>query len=190
MGQSSLSHNYENRVTLLDGRDTLIRPICSADYDALRLFFRRLGPETIFLRFNYVKPFLSEAELRSYCECDTDSVFALVAQMKHNGQAQIVGVGRYDRLADQRLAEVAFVVEDGEQGNGIGTHLLSHLAVVAKNKGLEKFVAETVNYNEIMLSIFRKFDPGLRKDIDGESCKVTFSITPSLRSRNREPSLS
>jgi hypothetical protein len=94
-----------------------------------------------------------------------------------SGATDIVGVGRYDRLQDQRAAEVAFVVEDGEQGNGIGTHLLTQLAVVGGTRGLDIFVAETVNYNEIMLSIFRKFDPNLKRAVDGDSCRVTFTVT-------------
>jgi len=181
MGHSSFLSNYRNPVALLDGRRALIRPIVSADRDALRLFFRRLGPETMFLRFQYSKPSVSEQELQSYCECDYERAFTLIAEMEQLTQPRIVGVGRYDCLPNSRSAEVAFVVEDDEQGNGIGTHLLAQLAEVGRDQGLQEFVAETLTYNEIMLSIFRKYDPGLKKDIDGDGCRVTFSIAPARR---------
>jgi len=193
MGQDVRFPDYQIGVTLLDGHSALIRQVRSADYDELRSFFGRLGPETMFLRFHYAKPLVSEQEIRSYCECDRESTYTLVAQMEREGRAEIVGVGRYDRLPDMHNAEVAFVVEDKEQGNGIGTHLLAHLAIVAKEKGLAKFVAETVTYNEIMLSIFRKYDKGLIREVDGDSCRVTFSIAPSYgptaRSQLHEPSV-
>jgi GNAT superfamily N-acetyltransferase len=179
MGQPFRSPDYQTWVTLLDGHAALVRQIRSSDYDELRSFFGRLGPETMFLRFHYAKPVVPERELRSYCECDSESTYTLIAQMERRGRAEIVGVGRYDRLPDGHDAEVAFVVEDKEQGNGIGTHLLAHLAIVAKEKGLVTFIAETVTYNEIMLSIFRKYDQGLRREVDGDSCRVTFSIAPS-----------
>ena len=193
MGQVVHSPDYQVSVTLLDGHIALIRQIRSADYNELRSFFGRLGPETMFLRFHYAKPVVSEQELLSYCECDCESTYTLIAQMERGGRVEIVGVGRYDRLPDTHNAEVAFVVEDKEQGNGIGTHLLAHLAVVAKEKGFAKFVAETVTYNEIMLSIFRKYDEFLRREVDGDSCRVTFSITPTrgpaTRPQVHEPSV-
>ncbi len=179
MGQSACGSDYRSQVTLLDGQCAIIRPITSADHDELRLFFSRLGPETMFLRFHYAKPGVSDQELRTYCECDGNSTFTLVAQMEREGRSRIVGVGRYDCLPASHLAEVAFVVEDTEQGNGIGTHLLAQLAIVGKDKGLLQFVAETVTYNEIMLSIFRKYDQGLKREVDGDSCRVTFCISPS-----------
>ncbi len=179
MGRPVRSRDYQIWVTLLDGHRAFIRQIRASDHDELRSFFGRLGPETMFLRFHYAKPVVPEQELRSYCECDCESTYALIAEVEREGRTEIVGVGRYDCLPDGRNAEVAFVVEDKEQGNGIGTHLLSHLALVAKGKGLATFVAETVTYNEIMLSIFRKYDQGLRREVDGDSCRVTFSIAPS-----------
>ena len=185
MGQSTCIAEYRSQVKLLDGHAALIRPIASSDRDELRSFFSRLGPETMFLRFHYAKPLVSEQELQTYCDCDGDNTFTLVAQMDRSGRPRIVGVGRYDRLPSTHLAEVAFVVEDREQGNGIGTHLLAQLALVAKDKGLLQFVAETVTYNEIMLSIFRKYDQALRREVDGESCRITFSISPVRPSTTR-----
>jgi len=167
--------DYRHQVALLNGDYVMIRPIYPDDKGSLTAFFDRLGPETRFLRFHYAKPHVSEEEVRSYCECDYENVFTLVAEMSRNGSTDIVGVGRYDRLPGSNSAEVAFVVEDKEQGNGIGTHLVKELASVAEERGLSSMVAETVVYNEIMLSIFRKYDRSLKTLVDGESCRVTFS---------------
>jgi GNAT superfamily N-acetyltransferase len=176
MKQPVFTPDFHRSVTLLDGQEAVIRLIGREDREALKSFFGRLGSETKFLRFHYTKASISDQELRSYCECDHFVTLVLVAERKRLGVTEIVGVGRYDRLEDERSAEVAFVVEDGEQGNGIGTYLLSQLAVAGNARGVGTFVAETVTYNEIMLSIFRKFDPSLKRAVDGESCRVTFSV--------------
>ena len=54
----------------------------------------------------------------------------------------IVAVGRFDRLQSGESAEVAFVVEDGHQGRGLGSILLEHLAAAAREVGLTRFEAE------------------------------------------------
>ncbi len=176
MKQPVCAPDFRRSVTLLNGQQAVIRPIVHEDRGALKSFFGRLGSETKFLRFHYTKTSISDQELDSYCDCDYVGTYALVAERTRAGSTDIVGVGRYDRLRDDHCAEVAFVVEDGEQGNGIGTILLGELAVVGNTSGLDTFVAETVTYNEIMLSIFRKFDPNLKRTVDGDSCRVTFKV--------------
>jgi GNAT superfamily N-acetyltransferase len=167
---------YRQWATLLNGEQVLIRPADPGDKDALRAFFGRLGDETRFLRFHYTKATISDEEISSYSDCDYDGTFAIVAEKVRDGVNDIVGVARYDRLPAGGCAEVAFLVEDKEQGNGIGTHLVKELAEVARERGMETFVAETTTYNQIMLSIFRKYDASLKREVDGESCKVTYKV--------------
>jgi RimJ/RimL family protein N-acetyltransferase len=168
--------DFRDSVVLLNGQQALLRPILPEDRSALADFFSRLGSETRFLRFHYTKAAISDEELRRYCECDYDSSFTLLAERGNGHGKNIVGMGTYDRLPDGGSAEVAFVVEDTEQGNGIGTYLLAELAMIGRQKRLHTFVAEIVTYNEIMLSIFRKFNPALTQKIDGDSARISFSI--------------
>ncbi len=67
---------------------------------------------------------------------------------------RMVGVGRYERLPDPAVAEVAFVVTDDHQHLGIGTLLLDHLADVAHDHGIGSFVAQTLSDNRDMLGVF------------------------------------
>ena len=50
---------------------------------------------------------------------------------------------------------MAFVVSDEQQGRGIGTVLLEHLAAAARERGITRFVAETLARNRQMLGVFR-----------------------------------
>ena len=175
MNQICSPPEYQKWIVLLDGRRVFVRPICYTDKDAIRALHGRLTPETRFLRFHYTKPELTEQELNSFCNVDYDSNFALVAEMFRHGCIEVVGVGRYSCLPCRDTAEVSFVVEDTEQGNGIGTQLLKILASVAQEKRIKTFVAELLHENAIMKDIFRKYAPNLKVVIDGNSCHVTFS---------------
>jgi len=171
--------NCQQWVELLDGRRALLRPICSLDKTAILAFFDRLSPETRFLRFHYVKTRLAPDELDQYCCVDYHNTFGLVAEMWRGERAEIVAIGRYSCLPCYDSAEVAFVVEDREQGKGIGTHLLRMLSMIAKEQGIKTFVAELLSDNVIMLDIFRKHDPDLKQEVDGSSHQVILSAHPS-----------
>lgn len=168
--------NYQKWVTLLDGRQARLRPITGNDENAILAFFDRLSTETRFLRFHYSKAKITQDELDRYCCVDYYDSFALVAEMDRNGHMEIVGVGRYVRLPCSDVAEIAFVVEDKEQGNGIGTYLLHELAALAREKNIMNFVAELLNENMVMLNILRKYDPELKQVVDGNSLLVTVRV--------------
>jgi ribosomal protein S18 acetylase RimI-like enzyme len=53
-------------------------------------------------------------------------------------------------------AEVAFVVTEKYQGQGIGSSLMRHLAVLGRDAGLNEFTAEVLPENMPMLKVFEK----------------------------------
>ncbi len=167
---------YQKWVALLDNRQALLRPIIYSDKNAILALFERLSPETRFLRFHYAKAKITPDELDRYCCVDYYNSFALVAEVCHEEHMEIVGVGRYVRLPCTDVAEIAFVVEDKEQGNGIGTYLLTELANLARERAVNNFVAELLNENIIMLDILRKYDPDLKQIVDGNSLFITVPV--------------
>ena len=68
---------------------------------------------------------------------------------------RIVGQGAYFKEGPGR-AEVAFVVADELQGNGLATILLAHLAEVAEENGISVFTAEVMPENHRMVEVFRE----------------------------------
>jgi len=148
------------------------------DRDSLRAFYGRLSEDTRFLRYQYHRAEITEKELERFCDIDYDNSLALVAERGPFGQRDIIGVGRYYRLDNPAIAEVAFVIQDDEQGKGIGTQLLKHLAFQAKKNDIEYFVGEVLRNNGRMLSIFRKADPGMEHvNEDGSTCDVALSVS-------------
>ncbi len=173
--------DYEHEIELLDGRKVTLRPICSADRTALLAFHGRLSETTRFLRYQYIKNELTEADLKNFCDIDYNDTVALVAEDKHNSDYTIIGIGQYYRLNDPLTAEVAFVIQDSEQGKGIGTQLVKHLAILAWWKNIRYFTAEVMRTNWKMLSIFRKSDPEMENVSEGGStCTVTFRVAEAM----------
>lgn len=174
--------NYLQEIVLFDGTRSILRPICPEDKPALAAFHNRLSEDTRFLRYHYSKGQLTEGDLKDLCEVDYCRTMALVAEAERNGGKEIIGVGRYIRLPFDHTAEVAFVVQDSEQGKGIGTQLLKHLSILAWQKDIYFFFGEVLRQNGRMLSIFRKSDPGMKQEVDSAcTCTVTLSVYEAMR---------
>ncbi len=168
---------WESDVVLSDGGTVRVRPIRPDDEARLLGLYERLSDESLYLRFFSPVPAPTAAHLERLTTVDYDQHMALVAQLGDD----IVAVARYDRTGDDE-AEVAFSVQDDQQGRGLGTLLLEHLAVVARSKGISTFTADTLPNNARMLNVFA--DAGWaaqRKFADG-TVRVRFSIEPTTDS--------
>jgi GNAT superfamily N-acetyltransferase len=128
----------------------VIRSIRPSDAAGLRGFHARLSDDTIRNRFFGPHAVLPEAEVRRFTSLAPENEVALVATVGED----IVGVGRTIRLGGGDAAEVAFVIQDGYQGHGLGTALLTRLAGIARADGIHRFVADTFATNRPMLDVF------------------------------------
>jgi GNAT superfamily N-acetyltransferase len=69
-----------------------------------------------------------------------------------------MAIGSYSRDKDG-YAEVAFVVHDDFQGQGIAGHMLGFLEEIARENRFVGFVATVMGDNQAMLKVFRKRYP-------------------------------
>jgi RimJ/RimL family protein N-acetyltransferase len=141
---------------LADGTQVLLRPIRADDKHRLDEAFHRLSPESQRLRFLAPKPRLTTADLRYLTEIDGGDHVAVVAVLAHRPHI-IVGVGRFVRdAADPRGAEVAIVIGDPWQRQGLGRHMGDELADLAREHGIERFTAEMLPDNLAAHRLFRR----------------------------------
>ena len=91
-----------------------------------------------------------------FLDIDFENHVALVAEIDEDGHPIIIGGGRYVVVRPGQ-AEIAFVVVDAFQAQGLGTHLMWHLAALARDAGLKELIAEVLPENIAMLKVFRKF---------------------------------
>ncbi len=160
--RSGLPVGHDVDVLLRDGSAARIRPICAEDAALVADFHGRLSPESVRLRFFIPHPELSEEEIRRLVDhCDPDHM-ALVAERS----GALIAIAQYDRLPGEEEAEVAFLVDDAFHRRGLGTLLLEHLAGIARENGIRRFVAETLWENRAMLDVFLHagFAPQLTHD--------------------------
>lgn len=169
---------WEADVVLRDGGTAHLRPISPEDADALQAFHTAQSETSIYMRFFSFKSKLSSKELRRFTEVDHKDRVAFVITIG----GEIVGVGRYDRLDDPTEAEVAFNISDVQQGRGIGSILLEHLAAAARENGIRRFTAEVLPENRKMLRVFADAGYELARKFDDGVVSVEFNIDPTEKS--------
>src|ERR1700704_5676578 len=103
---------------LRDGREIEIRALRPDDRDDMLAAVGRTGMQSLQRRFFGVKRGFSEKEIVFFMNIDFDNHVALVALVDEDGRRVIIGGGRYIVVESGR-AEIAFVVIDAYQGQGI-----------------------------------------------------------------------
>ncbi len=149
--------------TLAGGTRVLIRPIEPGDKDRLVNGLRRLSEESIRKRFLASKPRFTAAELRYLTEVDGVNHIALVAVLERDPE-QLVAVARCVRLPDRPgTAEMAIVVGDPWQSQGLGRELATRLADAARAVGIRRFAATMLGDNEAARRLMRTFSRRLEE---------------------------
>jgi succinyl-CoA synthetase alpha subunit/GNAT superfamily N-acetyltransferase len=171
--------HWTSDVVLVDGGTVRVRPIEPQDGPALVAFHERLSPESAHGRFFSAKRTLTDAEVERFTHVNHEARVALVAELGD----RLVGVARYDRATQGCEAEVAFVVADEHQGRGIGTVLLEHLAAAARERGITRFVADTLAGNRRMLEVFATAGFDERTSTEAGVVRVELAIEPTDRTR-------
>ncbi|MFL5844745.1 MAG: GNAT family N-acetyltransferase [Solirubrobacteraceae bacterium] len=146
---------------LADGTQVMLRPIRADDKRHLDQAFSHLSPESARLRFLGPKPRLTSTELRYLTEVDGDNHVAIVAVLAHRRDF-IVGVGRFVRWPDRpEAAEVAIVIGDPWQGQGLGRHMGLALADLARAHGVTRFTASMLSDNHAAHRLFERISARL-----------------------------
>ncbi len=143
-------------VTILGGSKVTIRPIRPDDAPRLQALVRRLSPESAYLRFLSPRRELPDDMARTLANVDYEKRMALVAEVKRDGQEDVIAVARYAVLAGEpHKAEFAIVVQDDYQGRGLGTLLMKRLVAYASARGIRRAVGQILSENE---RLFRFLD--------------------------------
>jgi len=172
--------NYDEAVTLKNGMRANIRSIRPDDKNRLVEAFKNLDPESIYTRFFHHKKMLTEEELKSATEIDFENAVALVVTTGEGEHETIIGAGRYvviEESGQSRGAEVAFTIEEDYHRQGMARMLLQHLASIAREKGLSRFVAEVLPENRGMLTVFSRSGLPMETEHGGDAVHVTLSLT-------------
>jgi RimJ/RimL family protein N-acetyltransferase len=148
-----------------------IRQIEPGDRDLIRAFYDELSDRSRRLRFLVPATTLSDEDLRYLTEVDHKRHEAMVAL---DGD-RLVGVARYVRAPrDRESAEVAVVVVDDRQGQGIGTTLLDRLTERARENGILRYTALVSEDNDIVIDALER--AGAERTATAEQGEIEFAI--------------
>src|SRR5690242_16374126 len=129
----------------------------ASDGEALTRLFYRLSSESVYRRF--FSPLYRPDELR-----------AVVTRLDHRHNdalaavegGEVVGLAQYSRGAGSSVADLAIVVADGWQRQGLGTRLVAALAERATAEGIDSFAVDIQGDNYGALRLLKRVSPGAR----------------------------
>jgi len=153
---------YVSRWKTTKGLEILFRPIRPEDEPMMVKFHETLSNESVYLRFFHMEKLSSRVaheRLIRKCFIDYDQEMALVADRTapDTGQHEILAVGRLSKSRTEKGAEVAVLVSDQYQRQGVGSELLRRLIEVARDEKVQKIVAHILIQNLAMLALANHF---------------------------------
>jgi len=160
---------YVRPGKLKNGDDVVYRPIRPEDEPLLIRLHQALSERTVYLR--YFQPLklsqrTAHERLTRICFIDYDREMALaVEHKKADGTAQIIGIGRMSKLRGRNEAEMAVLVDDRYQRQGMGTELYRRLIEIAQEEHLARIVSTILAENREMQAICRKLGFEMKADL-------------------------
>lgn len=175
---SAYPERWENDVVLVDGGTVHIRPVTPDDADRVRRFHERQSREAIYFRYFTPMPVLADREIERLTRVDHQNRMAFVALLADD----IIGMASYDIWRERNEGEVAFIVDESQQGRGLATVLLEYLIVAARENGLAALSAQVLPTNRRMLSVFHQVGFEVTSRFEEGIIEVRFSLDATERS--------
>jgi acetyltransferase len=145
---------FEENVTLRNGRSVLLRPIRPEDEPAHLELFERLTPEDIYYRFFNVIRRMTHSQLARFTQIDYDREMAFIATVTgEDGKPETLGVVRAVGDPDNSRAEFAIVVRSDLKRQGLGSALLDKLIRYCRGKGTGELFAHALPDNRAVLTL-------------------------------------
>jgi acyl-CoA hydrolase/GNAT superfamily N-acetyltransferase len=171
--------SFEKRFESNNGKAVHMRPVRPTDEDMMRELFYGCSENTLYHRFFAKMKAMPHHKLKKFVNIDYVNNMALAGVVHDDEHEMIVAVGRYSLEKSTNAAEVAFIVRDDWQGQGIGMAMFHQLLEVARKRGIVKFTADVLHDNARMLHIFHKCAPNpIESTLESGIYHLSFSIKP------------
>lgn len=140
------------------GLELTIRPIRPEDAKMEVDFVNNLSKRSRYLRFMNNMQTLTPEMLSRFTQIDYDREMAFIATTENDRHETVeIAVTRYTTNPDGLSCEMAIVVRDDYQHQGVGALLLKSLIQHAKSKGLRQMEGEVLTENQGMLTLAKSF---------------------------------
>ena len=142
------------------------------DTEAVGRLFHRVSPESLYRRF--FSP-ISRPDHFISSLLRTDSLEREAVAAMEGGE--IVGVAQYSRRPGAPEAELAILVADDWQRQGIGTRMIAALSQTALGRGVTVFAVDVQGDNYGALKLLRRIAPDLRLAFSGGVGEGSFAVS-------------
>jgi acetyltransferase len=152
---------YVSSWAMKNGMEVTLRPIRPEDEPLMVKFHETLSDRSVYLRYFYSLSLGSRVahdRLVRICFVDYDREIAIVADCRDakTGQHRILAVGRLVKSHAKNEGEVAVLVTDECQNQGLGLELFRGVTQIARDEKLSRVDAEILPDNFAMKKIARK----------------------------------
>lgn len=168
----------ERSIRLANGAVVRLRPIRPDDAPRLIELYGRLSQHTAYQRFFTVLKRLPPDWAEVFANVDFRHRLAIVAERDTSEGVQIIGVGRYEPTDGEDTVEVAFVVEDGWQGLGLGPILLDAVLRAGEARGVQRFRAYVLADNYRMLKVLNRHTDVIERRLEDGVVSLLFRPRP------------
>ncbi len=173
---------YVQPGTMKNGDAVTIRPIRPEDEPLLIRLHQALSERTVYLRyFQPLKLSQRTAHERltriSFIDYDREIVLVVEHKKKDDAQPEIIAIGRLSKLrgaGDE--AELAVLVDDRFQFQGLGTELYRRLIAVARDEKLKRVVCTILAENREMRAICQKLGFHMASDLEDGTVRAELEV--------------
>jgi acyl-CoA hydrolase/RimJ/RimL family protein N-acetyltransferase len=159
------------------GLKIFLRPVRISDEPLIKDFFYSLSEGTMHKRFMQAPLGMPHETLQEFFVVIDYSKQMVILSILQDKQKEIIaGIGQFTSNEGSHTAEVAVVIRDEYQNQGIGTELLTHLVYIAKKQGFLGFSADVLKDNRAMLHLFEKVGFNIEKKISPDSYTLSLGF--------------
>jgi RimJ/RimL family protein N-acetyltransferase len=155
-----------------------IRSLADSDRGALLAFNTRISDQSLYRRFFYLSRYAADAYVDKLLRPTDRDHHVLVAVLA----GEVIGVASFERI-DTTSAEIALLIEDRDQHEGIGTLLMAQLTGAAREVGIHRFIANVLAENSPMIRFVRRL--GFPTTVHAEGNTVVMGIDIELSEHRR-----
>jgi acyl-CoA hydrolase/GNAT superfamily N-acetyltransferase len=167
---SESAHLYPEHVAMnhafANGLTVRIRAVKPSDEEQMRRLFYRFSDESVYYRYFSPIRTMPHAKMQAYVNIDYRKTFSIVVLTGKPGQGEIIAEARFARQKRGNKADIAFVVDEAFQNQGIATFMYRLLIRFAKEQGIEGFSADVLASNKAMMKVFEKGDLALKARLE------------------------
>jgi acetyltransferase len=172
---------YAKEIAVDNRPPIRIRPIRPEDEPLIVAFHSTLSERSVYMRyFAWMKlgQRTAHERLARICFIDYDRQIALVAESNNErtGDRQIIGVGRLVKATGGKEAEVAFLITDAVQGQGIGREMMAQLIDFARDEQLTALTATFIRENLPMRRLLERYQFVVTDDLQEESSTARLEL--------------